>query len=210
MNSNSQTGNLSFVDMRALPLLLVLVLGVGCKDHPPINYPTIAPFDQSKMQLGPGDKLELTIYYGSKESKATYTLDPSGDIEVRYIGAVKASNKSTKELQKEIQDRLADGYINNPIVSLSVVEINSRMVSVSGQVAHNGSVRFTPGMTITEVVAQSGGFSPLARKNLVKVTRTLDSKQQVWEIPVEQISEGNAPNFPMMPGDKVFVPERPW
>jgi hypothetical protein len=24
------------------------------------------------------------------------------------------------------------------------------------------------------------------------------------------IAEGKRPNFPMMPGDEVFVPERPW
>jgi polysaccharide export outer membrane protein len=194
--------------MRLLPLLFVVF--VACKDHPPIIYPTSAPFDQTKLALGPGDKLELTIFNGNKDNKATYTLDPSGDIEVQYIGTVKAGDKTVKDIQAEIQTRLADGYFVNPIVSISVVEINSRMLSVSGQVIHSGSVRFTPGMTITEAIAQSGGFSPMARKNLVKVTRTIEGKQQIWELPVEQIAEGKAPNFPMMPGDDVFVPERPW
>jgi polysaccharide export outer membrane protein len=197
--------------MRLLTLLIgCAALVAACHDNPPIIYPTTAPFDQAKMPLGPGDKLELTIFYGSKENKATYTLDPSGDIEVQFIGSVKAGEKTTKEIQAEIQARLADGFINNPIVSLSVVEINSRMLSVSGQVLHSGSVRFTPGMTITEAIAQSGGFSPMARKNLVHVTRLNDGKKQIWDVPVEQIAEGNAPNFPMMPGDDVFVPERPW
>jgi polysaccharide export outer membrane protein len=191
-------------------LLLLLAMLVACKDNPPIIYPTSAPFDQTKMALGPGDKLELTIFYGAKENKATYTLDPSGDIEVQYIGPVKAGNKTVKDIQTEIQTRLADGYINNPIVSLSVVEINSRMLSVSGQVIHSGSVRFTPGMTITEAIAQSGGFSPMARKNLVKVVRHLDNRKETYELPVEMIAEGKRPNFPMMPGDEVFVPERPW
>ena len=65
-------------------------------------------------------------------------------------------------------------------------------------------------MTIFELIALSGGFSPLARKNLVQVTRTVDGKKQTYEVPVELIGEGKRPNFPMMPGDQVFVPERSW
>jgi polysaccharide export outer membrane protein len=209
MNLWPRSGNLPAMRLPAF-LIGLLVVMAGCHDNPPIVYPTTAPFDQAKMPLGPGDKLELTIFYGSKENKATYTLDPSGDIEVQYIGTVKAGDKTTKDIQSEIQLRLADGYINDPIVSLSVVEINSRMLSVSGQVLRSGSVRFTPGMTITEAIAQSGGFSPMARKNLVKVTRLNEGKKQIWDVPVEQIAEGKAPNFPMMPGDDVFVPERSW
>jgi polysaccharide biosynthesis/export protein len=207
MNHSSKCGNLSSL-MRTWALFLVLL--VGCRDNPPIVYPTVAPFDESKMTLGPGDKLELTVYYGAKQSKATYTLDPSGDIEVQFIGTVKAGDITAGQVQTEIQTRLADGFLNKPIVSLSVVEINSRMLSVSGQVIRSGAVRFTPGMTITEAIAQSGGFSPMARKNLVKVTRVADGKKTIWDIPVEQIAEGKAPNFPMMPGDDIFVPERAW
>jgi len=162
------------------------------------------------MPLGPGDKLELSIFYGSKENKATYTLDASGDVEIQYIGTVTAGGKTIKTIQEEIKTRLADGYIVNPIVALSVVEINSLKLSVSGQVIHSGPVKFTPGMTITEAVASAGGFSPMARKNLVKVVRHLDNRKETYELPVEMIAEGRRPNFPMMPGDEVFVPERPW
>jgi len=182
----------------------------GCHDDPPVVYPTVAPFDESKLALGPGDRLELTIFYGNKESKATYSLDSSGQMEVQYIGSVSAGGKSVRQVQTEIQQRLADGYLQDPVVSLTLVEINSLKCSVFGQVAHSGTVKFTPGMTIVELIAQSGGFSPLARKNLVQVTRMVDGKKQTYEVPVELIGEGKRPNFPMAPGDQVFVPERNW
>jgi polysaccharide export outer membrane protein len=123
---------------------------------------------------------------------------------------VSAGGKNARAVQEEIQTRLADGYLQNPVVSLTVVEINSLKCSVFGQVAKSGSVKFTPGMTITEAIAQSGGFQPLARKNMVRVTRITDGKKQTYKIPVELIAEGKRPNFPMMPGDEVFVPERAW
>ncbi len=207
MNPTLRPGN-QLQPMRLLVLAITIVLAVGCHDDPPVVYPTVAPFDSSKLALGPGDKLELTIFYGNKESKATYSLDASGQIEVQFIGNVMAGGKSTREVQEEIQQRLADGYINNPVVSLTLVEINSLKCSVFGQVAHSGTIKFTPGMTIVEAIAQSGGFSPLARKNLVQVTRVVEGKKLTYDIPVEMIGEGKRPNFPMMPGDSVFVPER--
>ncbi len=196
--------------MRICLAVLSLSL-VACffHDDPPLKYPTEArEIDRNKLPLGPGDKLELVIFFGAKQEKATYTLDATGSISVQYIGTVEAAGKTTKDIEVEVQKRLADGFLKDPIVSLTVVEINSLKLSVSGQVVHNGTVKFTPGMTITEVIALSGGFSPLARKNRVKLTRVVNGKEETWDIPVELIGEGKRPNCPMMPGDRVFVPER--
>ncbi len=192
--------------------LLAVLLGAftACGDNPPVVYPTVAPFDDTKLALGPGDKIELTIFYGAEETKTTYSLDASGQMQVRFIGSVNARGKTARETQEEIRTRLADGYLTEPVVSLTVVEINSLKCSVFGQVGQSGSVKFTPGMTITEAIAKSGGFTPLARKNMVKVTRLVEGAKQTYKIPVEMIAAGERPNFPMAPGDEVFVPERPW
>lgn len=193
-------------------LLALVICGIlaGCTDNPPAVYPTVAPFDETKLDLGPGDKVELVIYYGARELKAAYVIDAAGQIEVQYIGSVKAAGLTPKAIQDDIQKRLADGYLKDPIVSLTVLEINSQKLSVFGQVAHSGSIKFTPGMTIIDAIANSGGFAPLARKNMVRVTRSVNGKSEIYKIPVEMIAEGKRPNFPVVPGDQIFVPERPW
>ena len=191
-------------------LLLLMTTGSGCHDDPPATYPTAVSLDESKLTLGPGDKLSLTVYYGAKQITALYTLDASGQMSVQFIGAVTAGGKTLGDVREEIQKRLADGYLNEPIVSLTIVEINSLTVSVSGMVAKTGSLKFTTGMSIIDVIAMSGGFTPMARKNMVKVTRVVAGAPQTYKLPVERMSEGERPGFPMMPGDEVFVPERPW
>jgi polysaccharide export outer membrane protein len=194
----------------SLVLGILFWLAAACHDDPPVVYPTTAPLDVSKLALGPGDKLKLTVFYGSHSFQADYTLDSSGSISVQYIGAVSAISKTVEQVKTDIQQRLADGYLNEPIVSLTVAELNSLTLSVSGMVAKTGAVKFTPGITITEVIAQAGGFTPLARKNMVRVTRNLNGVKATYKLPVERIAEGDRPNFPMLPGDEVFVPERPW
>lgn len=191
-------------------IVFVFVLGACFGDNPPPVYPTVAPVDDSQLTLGPGDKVELVVYAGTRQTKAAYMLDAAGTIEVQYIGTVTAGGKTAREVQDEIKTKLADGYLKEPIVSLTILEINSRKLSVFGQVLKSGTIKFTPGMMITEAIAQSGGFAPMARKNMVKVIRQVDGKSETYKIPVEKIAEGSRPNFPMMPGDQVFVPERPW
>lgn len=194
----------------AVAFALSLTGLTGCPDNPSAVYPTVAPIAEGELTLGPADKIGLVVYAGTRKFDATYVLDASGEIEVQYIGTVAAAGKTVKSVQEEIQTKLGDGFLIDPIVSLSVVEINSRKLSVLGQVLKSGTIKFTPGMTITEAIAQSGGFSPMARKNMVKVTRAVNGKPQIFKIPVENIAEGSRPNFPMSPGDEIFVPERPW
>ena len=112
--------------MRTLVICTIFVMFfAGCADNPPVIYPTVAPFDETKLSLGPGDKLALTVFYGSKQFTANYVLDASGQMEVQYIGSVDARGKTVRSVQEEIQGRLADGYLQTPVVSLTVVEINS-------------------------------------------------------------------------------------
>jgi polysaccharide export outer membrane protein len=192
-------------------LALAGALVGGClHDDPPVTYPTAVKLDDSNLVLGVGDKLTLTVYFGSRSITAAYALDSSGQIAVQYIGNVHAVGKTVSSLREEIRSRLSDGYINDPIVAVSIVELNSLTVNVSGMVAHTGSIKFSPGMSIVDVIAMSGGFTSMARRNMVKVVRSSGAERATYKLPVEKMSEGERPNFPMLPGDEVFVPERPW
>jgi polysaccharide export outer membrane protein len=185
-----------------------LLLSAGCGDNPPVNYPTVAPQETTEATLGPGDVIEVVIYYGNHESKAQYRIGPTGEISVQFIGTVQAGGMLPAVLEAEVRKRLADGYLRDPIVALGVVESNSRRLSMFGQIQKAGTIRFVPGMTIVEAIAQSGGFTPMARKNAVQVTRMVDGKKTTYTVPVQLIGEGRRPNFPMVAGDVVFVPER--
>jgi polysaccharide export outer membrane protein len=191
-------------------LLACLITGVlaGCKPPPPANYPTSTPIEEVEAPLGPGDVFDVVIYYGSKEAKASYRLSKTGAIAVQYIGDVIANGKTVAALQEEIRARLADGYLRDPIVSISLTEANSTKISVFGQVQKAGTMRFQSGMTIVDAIAQSGGFTAMAKKNGVQVTRIDNGKKVTYTVPVQLIGEGTRPNFPIAAGDVVFVPER--
>jgi polysaccharide export outer membrane protein len=194
------------------PFLLVLsatLAGTACGGAPPAHYPTNnAPLMETDAPLGPGDVFDLTIYYGANEQKSSYRLTPTGKIAVQFIGDVVATGKTVQELQDEIRGRLSDGYLRDPVVNISLTEANSTKVSVFGQVQKAGTIHFQSGMSIVDAIAQSGGFTPMAKKNEVQVTRIESGRKITYSVPVQAIGEGDRPNFLLNAGDVVFVPER--
>lgn len=181
----------------------------GCGDPPPSKYPA-QQVHVEDTTLGPGDVFDVRVFYGSKELSATYRVSADGTIQFPYIGEVVAAGKSPAAVEQEIQQRLADGYLKDPIVSVFVKEVNSKKVSVFGQVRQAGTFPYTDGMTVVEAISRAGGFTPMARKNAVLVTRKQGGGEERFTVPVESIAEGKAPTFFVRPGDVVFVPERPY
>jgi polysaccharide export outer membrane protein len=193
-----------------LAVTLLVYAGSCFSDPPPASYPTTAPAALPSVEapLGPGDVFELRIYYGSNELKSTHRLNASGKISVQFIGDTAAAGRRVAELEKDIQARLADGYLRDPVVSITLMEANSQRITVYGQVEKASTIPYAPGMTIVEAIAQTGGFRAMAKKNSVLVTRIVGGKKVSFTVPVESIGEGKRPNFTMEPGDTVFVPER--
>lgn len=187
---------------------LALVLSAACGDPPASQYPVATTTEQAEAPLGPGDVFELHVYYGSNELTAKYHLSQAGTISVQHIGKVEATGKRASELEEDIRAKLADGYLVDPIVSITLVEAASKRVSVFGQVQKAGTIDFLEGMTIVDAIAQTGGFTGMAKKNAVQVTRVVGGKKVSFTVPVESIGEGKRPNFEVLAGDVIFVPER--
>jgi polysaccharide export outer membrane protein len=65
-------------------------------------------------------------------------------------------------------------------------------------------------MGLVEAIARAGGFSRLAERRRVKLTRTLaDGKTDNYTINADELIQGNS-NEPwlLVKGDVIFVPER--
>ena len=156
--------------------------------------------------LGTGDVIDIKVFR-EPELAGVYRLNSNGEISFPFIGSVRVDGKTAFELGEEIRTRLASGYLNNPQVTVFVREYHSQKVHILGQVAKAGTQGFQPGMTIIQAVATAGGFTKLASTNRVRVTRVVKGNEKKYLIPVGDIRNGNAPDFSLLPGDIVFVPE---
>jgi len=193
--------------LRSLPFVLVLVLLSGCADRAVGPYPVSVPQPVTVSAMGPGDLFDVRVF-GEPTLSSSYEVDNNGNINFPLIGTIKAEGRTPPEIEKDIETRLADGYIKNPSVSVKVTEYRSRRVSVFGQVRSPGTFGFTENMSIVEAITKAGGFTGMAKKNAVRITRVTGTQTERIVVAVEDIGTGRSPNFLLRPGDVVFVPER--
>lgn len=197
----------------SVALATAVTLGGACGDPPPSNYPT-QPFYVEDSGLGADDQLDITVYLGGGSSKVediskVYAVSADGSLSFPMIGTVQAAGRSAQDVETEIRDRLADGYIVSPNVTVQVKEYRSKKISIFGEVRKPGTLSWRPSMTINEAVSDAAGFTAMAKPNAAVVTRrAADGQTQKYTVPIERIANNSAPQFYMRPGDSVYVPKR--
>lgn len=157
-------------------------------------------------KIGPQDVLKIDVW---REDQLTRTVPvrPDGKITLPLLNDVQAVGLTPMELADVIRDGLKK-YVNNPQVTVSVTEINSRRVYVTGEVAKAGAYALLPHMTVLQALSSAGGFTQFARMKNIYVLRTADGKQVKLPFNYKEAVNGRNPeqNIELQPGDVIVVP----
>ena len=165
--------------------------------------------ENEEYKIGIGDKLEVKIIKPDVLTDMS-TVSPSGEISVSYLGSVLAKGKTIGQVQREIQWRLANGYLRYPVVVVNLVESNSRNFTVSGEVIKPGSYPLQENTTVLKAISIAGGFTKFGSKSRVKLLRPNTDKPgyQSIKINLKKAIDGDAKeDITLQPGDIVIVSE---
>jgi polysaccharide export outer membrane protein len=146
--------------------------------------------------LDSGDRLRIVVF-GQEGITGSYLVDAGGQVNLPLIGAVPARGFTTRQLTAMIAERLKQGYVREPHVT---VEIEAyRPFFILGEVTNPGQYPYVARMTAEKAVAIAGGFAPRANKKTVELTRNGGGQHFKGDVPL---------NYPLRPGDTVVVKER--
>jgi polysaccharide export outer membrane protein len=163
-----------------------------------------APIEDYK--IGPQDVLRIDVW---KEAELTRTVPvrPDGKISLPLLNDVQAAGLTPAELAKVLTDGLKK-FINSPQVTVTVSEINSRRVYVTGEVAHAGAFPLLPNMTVLQALSSSGGFTQFAKTKAIYVLRAENGKQVKHPFNYKEVLAGRKQeeNIALEPGDVIVVP----
>ncbi len=201
---------------RAVTVVLCLAL-FGCQHLRPLGHDEGRPGSAAAIhppnaqanpgfRFGVGDQLEVRVYR-EPELSGVYMVGPGGHIQFPLAGPVMAGGLTATELAGNVTQALAGSYLRNPQVTVLLKEVQSRKISVLGQVDQPGTFTYQESMTIVEAVSKAGGFTKVAERRRVKVTRLRDGREQTFVVDLDRILEGRAPNLVLGAGDVVFIPE---
>ena len=166
----------------------------------------VAAMADASYRIGPQDVLRIDVWKETEISRSV-PVRPDGKISLPLLNDVQASGLTAMELSNNITEGLKK-FINNPQVTVSVTEINSRRVYVSGEVTRPGAFPLLPNMTVLQALTSAGGFTQFARTNKIYVLRTEGSKQVKHPFNYKEVVNGKRPedNIALQPGDLIMVP----
>jgi protein involved in polysaccharide export with SLBB domain len=92
-----------------------------------------------------------------------------------------------------------------------VPRFENNRVFVMGEVSSPGVVPIGLGLTATEAIARSGGFTNIARRNDIKLVRGGIENPNVIEVPVWNVAKKGhrEDDVPLRNGDILFIPRSP-
>jgi polysaccharide export outer membrane protein len=199
------TMKLSCTFYGTLMTLLFCTFAVQAQDN------AAAPLVKSQTYvLAPNDVVQIKVYQEDDlETKARVGQD--GTISFPLIGVVQIGGKTVEQAGALIREKLDKDYLVNPQITLIVVEYSKRRFTVLGQVQKPGSFEIPSeeSVTLLEAIAMAGGYTRLADKAHVKVSRMTGSKAATVTVNTKRDSnDAETMSFQILPNDTITVPER--
>ncbi len=119
--------------------------------------------------IGPEDVIKIQVW-DNEDLNRTVEVSQDGSFTFPLIAKVRAAGLSVFELENLIKERLADGYIVAPQVTVVVEKYQSQKVFLLGEVKNPGSYVLKRNTHILELISMAGGFTDKAGRT-IKITR---------------------------------------
>jgi polysaccharide export outer membrane protein len=166
---------------------------------------------QSREALGEGDTVRITVFQNPDLTTET-RISERGTITFPLIGEVAIAKLTPAGAEARIAEQLRVGkFLLKPQVSLNVVRVRSRQVSVLGQVARPGRYALDDtSSNLTDILALAGGISPNGDDNVtVMVRRNGKTARLEINVPSMYRTGDLSRNLQLESDDTVFVQRAP-
>jgi protein involved in polysaccharide export with SLBB domain len=175
------------------------------------------------------DQIVFRIVEDKAEPKSLVVQD-SGDIFAPYIGLVKASGRTPRQLAVYMKGELEKQYFQQATVIVAlergfmprgangkpgdgyVVE-DMGYITIYGQVLRQGKYEFAPEdqLTASQAILRAGGFAPFAKDKAVKIIRKVPGKGNVTIVVNlrDVMTKGRLEkDIAIIPNDTIIVEEK--
>lgn len=181
----------------------------GADPAPPAAAPAsplAAPHNSSYI-IGNDDMLGINVW---KEPDLTQSVPVRSDgrISMPLIGEVTAAGRTPLQLEQDIAFRLR-AFLQNPEVTVMVLQMNSQKFNILGRVAKPGSYPLTATTTVLDAIALAGGFVDFAKQKDIYILREdAHSAETRLAFNYKNVIRGVHPeqNIRLEPHDTIVVP----
>lgn len=167
--------------------------------------------DSRSEALGPGDQVKISVFRNPDLATDTRVTE-RGTILFPLIGEISVAGLTPTQASKLIADKLRGGkYVVNPEVTVAATQVNSRQVSVLGNVNKPGRYPLdTATGKLTDLLALAGGVAP-GGSDQVSIVTTRNGKTTTENVDLPSMLRAGdlSKNFELHAGDTIFVHRAP-
>jgi polysaccharide biosynthesis/export protein len=195
-------------------VFFVMVCGVGFLQQSMAAEKTGASTEETKKEvvgdpsyvIGPTDVLGIHVWKEPDFSRDVL-VRPDGQITLPLIGDIQASGKTTLQLKILVAKRLKD-FIDNPEVTVILLESHSKKFFIIGKVNEPGTYQLSPNMTVLQALSLAGGLAEWADKDSIRVIRRSGGKEEIIKFNYKKVISGKnlEQNILLKPYDTIVVP----
>jgi polysaccharide export outer membrane protein len=157
--------------------------------------------------LNAGDTLDIAVWKEEDLTKKDVIVRPDGMFSYPLAGEINAVGHTVAQVEEQISSRLKK-YIPEPVVSVSVKNLDGCRVYVIGQVSKPGSFVMNPRFSVLQALSLAGGLTPFAAANDIIILRGNGNAQNILPFHYGEVTKGRALNQNVLleAGDVVVVP----
>ena len=161
----------------------------------------------SEYRIGPKDLLELTVIDFADLNRRV-RVSEDGTISLPYLGDVEVQGLTKSELEKKLAKLLEGKYLQNPQVTVVIVEYQSRKVYLIGAVTTPGPYDLLGRLTLLKLISQAGGLTADAGNEIVVMRQLPGGTKTSLKISVEDLLLKGDPSLdiPLQPDDVISIP----
>jgi polysaccharide export outer membrane protein len=171
----------------------------------------VASAENRLEALGMGDMVRITVFRNpdlTTEAKVT----ERGTIVFPMIGEVPVTGLTPAQVGAAIAEKLKAGrYVVNPEVTVTIAQVNSRQVSVLGNVTKPGRYPLdSVNVKLTDVLATAGGIAAPG-SDMVTIVSVKDGKSNKTDVDLAAMFRNGdlSRNIDLQPGDTIYVHRAP-
>ncbi|MGI8770898.1 MAG: polysaccharide biosynthesis/export family protein [Acidobacteriaceae bacterium] len=168
------------------------------------TVPPVAIASPTGYLLGPSDVVHVAVWKEPDLSQ-TAVVRPDGKISLPLVGEIALAGSSVPEAQTIVADRLRS-LLTSPQVTITVVEIHSRQVYITGEIGRPGAYPLAASMNVLQLIASAGGLTEYAHRKAIYILRA--SVKQPIHFNYNNVVRGKSQeqNVQLSPGDTVVIP----
>lgn len=161
---------------------------------------------QDSYIIGASDVIEVQVWKEPDLSR-TITVRTDGKISLPLIDEITAAGLTALELQELIEEKYK-AYVQDPVVSVIVLEPLSSKFYVVGEVNRPGEYPLNKRTTVLQALSTAGGFAEWAKRDKIVVIRKAASGDIKIKVNYDKVVSGKdfSQNIVLEPGDTIIVP----